>query len=179
MHVNGNEAQTAAAILGHNYPDSVWYKDTYTLLQTKGLEPRESTDSWMSKAFKSFGLGESEPVAAASGGGMMLVELSIRDIVLIDKLDLDFTKGLAVLTGETGAGKSILLDALGLALGDRADSGLVRQGCTQASVTASTITLRRETSRGIMRAPSLAAAIPQRQSSAKALTAGAKPRATL
>ena len=52
-----NEAQTAAAVLGHNYPDSVWYKDTYTLLQTKGLEPRESTDSWMSKAFKSVGLG--------------------------------------------------------------------------------------------------------------------------
>jgi outer membrane protein assembly factor BamD len=52
-----NEAQTAAAVLGHNYPDSVWYKDTYNLLQTKGLEPRESTDSWMSKAFKSVGLG--------------------------------------------------------------------------------------------------------------------------
>ena len=52
-----NEAQTAAAVLGHNYPDSVWYKDTYDLLQTKGLEPRESTDSWMSKAFKSVGLG--------------------------------------------------------------------------------------------------------------------------
>lgn len=67
----------------------------------------------------------------------MLTRLSIRDVVLIEALDLDFQKGLGVLTGETGAGKSILLDALGLALGDRADSGLVRMGATQASVTAS------------------------------------------
>lgn len=67
----------------------------------------------------------------------MLTSLSIRDVVLIEALDLDFAAGLGVLTGETGAGKSILLDALGLALGDRADSGLVRQGCSQASVTAS------------------------------------------
>ncbi len=67
----------------------------------------------------------------------MLTSLSIRDVVLIEALDLDFANGLGVLTGETGAGKSILLDALGLALGDRADSGLVRQGCAQASVTAS------------------------------------------
>ena len=67
----------------------------------------------------------------------MLTSLSIRDIVLIEALDLDFARGLGVLTGETGAGKSILLDALGLALGDRADSGLVRQGAAQASVTAS------------------------------------------
>ncbi|MFM1983383.1 MAG: hypothetical protein RJB22_2102 [Pseudomonadota bacterium] len=67
----------------------------------------------------------------------MLISLSIRDVVLIEALDLEFDHGLGVLTGETGAGKSILLDALGLALGDRADSGLVRQGCAQASVTAS------------------------------------------
>ena len=67
----------------------------------------------------------------------MLTSLSIRDVVLIEALDLDFANGLGVLTGETGAGKSILLDALGLALGDRADSGLVRQGCAQSSVTAS------------------------------------------
>jgi outer membrane assembly lipoprotein YfiO len=46
-----NEAQTAAAILGHNYPDSRWYKDAYTLLQSNGLEPREDTSSWMSRAF--------------------------------------------------------------------------------------------------------------------------------
>ena len=67
----------------------------------------------------------------------MLSGLSIRDIVLVDRLDLTFSGGLSVLTGETGAGKSILLDALGLALGARADSGLVRHGATQASVTAS------------------------------------------
>ncbi len=66
----------------------------------------------------------------------MLVRLSIRDIVLIDKLDLDFAKGLAVLTGETGAGKSILLDAFALALGARGDAGLVREGAEQGQVTA-------------------------------------------
>ena len=64
----------------------------------------------------------------------MLTQLSIRDVVLIDLLELEFGPGLGVLTGETGAGKSILLDALGLALGMRADSGLVRAGQTQASV---------------------------------------------
>jgi DNA repair protein RecN (Recombination protein N) len=66
----------------------------------------------------------------------MLSALSIRDVVLIDRLDLSFGEGLTVLTGETGAGKSILLDSLGLALGDRADSGLVRAGQEQAAVTA-------------------------------------------
>jgi DNA repair protein RecN (Recombination protein N) len=66
----------------------------------------------------------------------MLARLSIRDIVLIDKLDLDFTGGLAVLTGETGAGKSILLDAFALALGARGDATLVRQGAEQGQVTA-------------------------------------------
>ncbi len=66
----------------------------------------------------------------------MLTALSIRNIVLIEALDLDFGPGLGVLTGETGAGKSILLDSLGLALGMRADSGLVRNGEAQASVTA-------------------------------------------
>ncbi|WP_067733335.1 DNA repair protein RecN [Novosphingobium naphthalenivorans] len=67
----------------------------------------------------------------------MLSRLSIRNIVLIEALDLDFAGGLGVLTGETGAGKSILLDALGLVLGNRADSGLVRGGEDRASVTAS------------------------------------------
>lgn len=66
----------------------------------------------------------------------MLSALSIRDVVLIDRLDLSFKRGLSVLTGETGAGKSILLDALGLALGARADSGLVRPDASQATVTA-------------------------------------------
>jgi DNA repair protein RecN (Recombination protein N) len=66
----------------------------------------------------------------------MLTGLAIRDVVLIEALDLEFSAGLGALTGETGAGKSILLDALGLALGMRADSGLVRQGAAQAGVTA-------------------------------------------
>ncbi|VVT13863.1 DNA repair protein RecN [Erythrobacter sp. EC-HK427] len=66
----------------------------------------------------------------------MLTSLSIRNIVLIEALDLSFGQGLGVLTGETGAGKSILLDALGLVLGARADSGLVRAGEEQASVAA-------------------------------------------
>lgn len=66
----------------------------------------------------------------------MLTHLSIRDIVLIERLDLHMSSGLGVLTGETGAGKSILLDALGLALGRRADAGLVRSGAAQGVVTA-------------------------------------------
>ncbi|GAC1346645.1 MAG: DNA repair protein RecN [Acetobacteraceae bacterium] len=66
----------------------------------------------------------------------MLTTLSIRDVVLIERLDLGFRPGLTVLTGETGAGKSILLDSLGLALGARAEAGLVRAGMEQASVTA-------------------------------------------
>ena len=66
----------------------------------------------------------------------MLVQLAIRDIVLIDKLELTFSGGLTVLTGETGAGKSILLDAFALALGGRGDGGLVRQGEAQGGVTA-------------------------------------------
>ncbi|MEA2777867.1 MAG: repair protein RecN [Acetobacteraceae bacterium] len=66
----------------------------------------------------------------------MLTALSIRDVVLIERLDLAFDQGLTVLTGETGAGKSILLDSLGLALGARADSGLVRASAEHASVTA-------------------------------------------
>ncbi|MDQ4135870.1 MAG: AAA family ATPase, partial [Pseudomonadota bacterium] len=66
----------------------------------------------------------------------MLVQLAIRNIVLIDRLELNFTDGLSVLTGETGAGKSILLDAFALALGARGDGGLVRHGESQGQVTA-------------------------------------------
>ncbi len=66
----------------------------------------------------------------------MLVQLSIRDIVLIDKLDLKFDHGLTILTGETGAGKSILLDAFSLALGARGDGSLVRHGAAQGQVSA-------------------------------------------
>ena len=66
----------------------------------------------------------------------MLVGLNISNIVLIECLNLEFGRGLNVLTGETGAGKSILMDALSLALGARSDTGLIRHGCDVASVTA-------------------------------------------
>ena len=66
----------------------------------------------------------------------MLHKLTVSNIVLIEQLTLQFGPGLTVLTGETGAGKSILLDALGLALGSRANSGLIRQGYDQAHVSA-------------------------------------------
>src|SRR5262245_21746607 len=66
----------------------------------------------------------------------MLIGLWIRDVVLIESLDLSFGPGLTALTGETGAGKSIILDALGLALGARGDAGLVRRGAAQAGASA-------------------------------------------
>ncbi|MDB5443299.1 MAG: recN, partial [Phenylobacterium sp.] len=66
----------------------------------------------------------------------MLIGLWIRDVVLIEALDLSIGPGLTVLTGETGAGKSIILDALGLAVGARADAGLVRRGAAQAAASA-------------------------------------------
>ncbi|TRZ89643.1 MAG: DNA repair protein RecN, partial [Rhodocyclaceae bacterium] len=64
----------------------------------------------------------------------MLRRLYIRDFVIVDRLELDFAAGFGTLTGETGAGKSILVDALSLALGERADSGVVRSGCERAEV---------------------------------------------
>ena len=67
----------------------------------------------------------------------MLTALTIKDLAVVRQLDIEFERGLTVLTGETGAGKSILIGALGLALGDRADSSMVRSGCDKASVTAS------------------------------------------
>lgn len=66
----------------------------------------------------------------------MLKSLSIRNVILIDKLDLDLQNGFTVLSGETGAGKSILLDSLGLVLGHRADVGMIRQGCDKLAVSA-------------------------------------------
>src|SRR5438067_11030529 len=66
----------------------------------------------------------------------MLRQLAIHNVVLVERLELEFERGLGVLTGETGAGKSILLDALGLALGARADAGLVRSGEEAATVSA-------------------------------------------
>lgn len=69
-------------------------------------------------------------------GDVMLTSLSIRDVVLIEALDLSFHDGFTALTGETGAGKSILLDSLGLAMGERANAGLVRAGAAEARVSA-------------------------------------------
>ena len=66
----------------------------------------------------------------------MLRHLTIRDFVIVDRLELEFLEGFGALTGETGAGKSILIDALALALGERADAGVVRSGCDKAEVAA-------------------------------------------
>src|SRR4051812_24027144 len=66
----------------------------------------------------------------------MLRQLAIQNVVLVERVELEFERGLGVVTGETGAGKSILLDALGLALGSRADSGLVRASEESAAVSA-------------------------------------------
>src|SRR3974390_101645 len=82
----------------------------------------------------------------------MLTRLSIRDIVLIDRLDIDFASGLSVLTGETGAGKSILLDSFALALGARGDSSLVRHGAEQGQVTAAFDVPADHPARAILRA---------------------------
>jgi len=87
----------------------------------------------------------------------MLSRLSIRDIVLIDRLDIDFAGGLAALTGETGAGKSILLDAFALALGARGDQTLVRQGVEQGQVTAVFEVARDHPARTILKANDIAA----------------------
>ena len=86
----------------------------------------------------------------------MLSRLSIRDIVLIDRLDIDFAEGLAVLTGETGAGKSILLDAFALALGARGDQTLVRQGLEQGQVIAVFEVARNHPARALLKAQNLA-----------------------
>ena len=90
----------------------------------------------------------------------MLSRLSIRDIVLIDRLDIDFAAGLAVLTGETGAGKSILLDAFALALGARGDQALVRQGAEQGQVTAVFEVARGHPARALLLAHNLANDVP-------------------
>ena len=88
----------------------------------------------------------------------MLARLSIRDIVLIDRLDIDFASGLSVLTGETGAGKSIVLDAFALALGARGDAALVRQGAEQGQVTAAFELPPRHPARALMAANDIPAA---------------------
>jgi DNA repair protein RecN (Recombination protein N) len=85
----------------------------------------------------------------------MLVHLSIRDIVLIDRLDIDFARALSVLTGETGAGKSIVLDAFSLALGARGDATLVRDGAEQGQVTAAFDVPREHPARAVLAANGL------------------------
>ena len=66
----------------------------------------------------------------------MLLSLIVRDFVIVDRLELEFGKGFGALTGETGAGKSILVDALALALGERADASVVRSGAERAEISA-------------------------------------------
>src|SRR5271163_2180819 len=87
----------------------------------------------------------------------MLARLSIRDIVLIDRLDIDFGSGLAALTGETGAGKSILLDAFALALGARGEAALVREGAEQGQVIAAFDVAKDHPARGVLVANDLGA----------------------
>jgi DNA repair protein RecN (Recombination protein N) len=86
----------------------------------------------------------------------MLAHLSIRDIVLIDRLDVDFSGRLSVLTGETGAGKSIVLDSFALALGARGDAGLVRDGAEQGQVAAAFDLPGKHPAREFLRANDLA-----------------------
>src|SRR5437868_7321659 len=66
----------------------------------------------------------------------MLYRLAIRDFVIVDALEIEFASGFSVLSGETGAGKSILVDALQLALGSRGDAGVVREGAARADISA-------------------------------------------
>ena len=81
----------------------------------------------------------------------MLRRLSIRDLAVVDAIDLEFGPGLCALTGETGAGKSILVDGLGLALGRRAASGLVRPGAPRAASAAEFLAARRQPRRRLDR----------------------------
>src|SRR5262249_23190991 len=96
----------------------------------------------------------------------MLTRLSIRDIVLIARLDIELSAGLAVLTGETGAGKSILLDAFALALGARGDAALVRHGAEQGQVTACFDVAKNHPARAILAANDVAAPASEEESRA-------------
>src|SRR5437868_9502612 len=91
---------------------------------------------WAARTSTSSGSIVGRPRGSERQASAMLRQLAVNNIVLVERLELQFEPGLGVLTGETGAGKSILLDALGLALGARADTALVRAGQEAASVTA-------------------------------------------
>ena len=117
------EAQAAAAVLGYNYPGSQWYEESYDLLTAKNLAPARARRGLLAvEGDLRYSLEARAAIRAARSEKrlrLMLIALSIRDIVLIKSLTLTLDNGLTALTGETGAGKSILLDALGLALGGR------------------------------------------------------------
>jgi outer membrane protein assembly factor BamD len=118
------EARKSAAVLGANYPGSNGMS-----APTSWSRQRRRPPDWAPPRAEAIAV---QITNITRYSGAMLSALSIRDVVLIEALDLDFEAGLGALTGETGAGKSILLDALGLALGRRAESSLVRQGATQS-----------------------------------------------
>ena len=126
------EAQTAAAVLGHNFPDSPWYKDAYKLLQTGGLEPRERQGVVDQQAVRRFPRRRAEPAPRPAHARRPCHPRHRHH----RPAEHRFSAGMTVLTGETGAGKSILLDALSLALGGRGDASLVRAGAGQGDVTA-------------------------------------------
>ena len=114
-----DEAWKASAVLGANYPDSFWYRQSLRLL---GRKQRAASGGPRPQRVMRRARGSRAYFAN------MLRQLAVHNVVLVERLELEFEPGLGVLTGETGAGKSILLDALGLALGARADTGLVRVG---------------------------------------------------
>ena len=121
------EAQTAAACSATTSRTVEWYKNAYALLQNRAARPAAARGLVAQQDLEE----RRQPRRTRA----MLAALSIRDIVLIDALDLEF-EGACALTGETGAGKSILLDAFALALGGRGDAGLVRRGARHGQVTA-------------------------------------------
>ena len=122
-----DEAQTAAAVLGHNYPNSAMVPGSLRPAEERrpgaaGTRGFVDFQDLQEGRIELSGVSHFIRLADVTDEtGFMLVQLAIRDIVLIDRLELDFGAGLTVLTGETGAGKSILLDAFSLALGGRGD----------------------------------------------------------